>query len=223
MRQITLAAGTFETYRKPTRRERFLAEMGKVVPWEDLCAVIAPYYPKGENGRPPVGLERMLRIYFLQQWFNLSDPGAEEALYESVSMCRFVGIDLGREPVLDETTILKFRPLLEKHHPGQKLFQEVHRHREAWGVKVSKGTIVDATIINAPSSTKVSHTVALPAVGPVATAFHVHDATVLPDLLHGEETRVWGDSAYQGQTDVLRPHAPRHKTSRTAALGTRAS
>ena len=164
-----------------------------------------------------------MRITFLQQWFNLSDPGAEEALHESVSMCRFVGIDLGREPVLDETTILKFRPLLEKHHPGQKLFQEVHRHREAWGVKVSKGTIVDATIINAPSSTKVSHTVALPAVGPVATAFHVHDATVLPDLLHGEETRVWGDSAYQGQTDVLRPHAPRHKTSRTAALGTRAS
>jgi IS5 family transposase len=90
-----------------------------------LCAVIAPYYPKGENGRPPVGLGRMLRIYFLQQWSNLSDPGAEEALYESVSMCRFVGIDLGREPVPDETTILKFRHLLEKHHLGKKLFQEV--------------------------------------------------------------------------------------------------
>lgn len=96
----------------------------------------------------------MLRIYFLQQWFNPSDPGAEEALYESVSMCRFVGIDLGREPVPDETTILKFRHLLEKHHLGRKLFQEVHRHREAQGVKVSKGTMVDATLIHAPSSTK---------------------------------------------------------------------
>ncbi len=154
MRQITLAAGTFETYRKPTRRERFLAEMDKVVPWEDLCAVIAPHYPKGENGRPPVGLERMLRITFLQQWFDLSDPGAEEALYGSQAMCRFVGIDLGREPVPDETTILKFRHLLEKHHLGKKLFQEVHHHLESQGVKVSKGTIVDATIINAPSSTK---------------------------------------------------------------------
>ncbi len=96
----------------------------------------------------------MLRMYFLQQWFNLSDPGAEEALYESVSMCRLVGIDLAREPVPDETTILKFRHLLEKHHLGKKLFQEVHRHRGSQGVKVSKGTIRDATIINAPSSTK---------------------------------------------------------------------
>ena len=242
MRQLTLATGTFETHRKPTRREKFLSDREKVVPWQDLCAVIAPYYPKGENGRPPVGLERMLRIYFLQQWFNLSDPGAEEALYESVSLCRFVGIDLGREPVPDETTILKFRHLLEKHHLGKKLFREVHRHRESQGVKVTQGTIVDATIINAPSSTKnkdkardldmhqtkkgnqwffgmkahigvdsktkVIHAVALPAVWPVATAANVHDATALSDLLHGEETRVWGDSAYQGQTDVLRQHAP---------------
>ena len=100
------------------------------------------------------GFKRMLRIYFLQQWFNLSDPGAEEALYESVSMCRFVGIDLGREPVPDETTILKFRHLLEKHRLGKKLFREVHRHLESQGVKVTQGTIVDATIINAPSSTK---------------------------------------------------------------------
>ncbi|MDA8119370.1 MAG: IS5 family transposase [Gammaproteobacteria bacterium] len=240
MRQLTLATGTFETHRKPTRREKFLSDREKVVPWHDLCAVIAPYYPKGENGRPPVGLERMLRIYFLQQWFNLSDPGAEEALYESVSMCRFVGIDLDREPVPDETTILKFRHLLEKHHLGKKLFQKVRRHLESQGVKVTNGTIVDATIISAPSSTKnrdkardpdmhqtkkgnqwffgmnplkgvkapigvdsktkVIHTV-------VATAANVHDATVLPDLLHGEETRVWGDSAYQGQEAVIRAQA----------------
>ena len=144
-------------------------------------------------------------------------------MYESVSMCRFVGIDLGREPVLDETTILKFRPLLEKHHPGQKLFQEVHRHREAWGVKVSKGTIVDATIINAPSSTKVSHTVALPAVGPVATAFHVHDATVLPDLLHGDEARVWGETRPTKARPMSCGNTPRRPaTSPAAGIGTKA-
>ena len=149
MRRITLAAGTFETHRKPTRREKFLADREKVVPWQDLCAVIASYYPKGENGQPPVGFKRMLRIYFLQQWFNLSDPGAEEALYDSQTMCRFVGIDLRPKPVPDETTILKFRHLLGKHHLGKKLFQEVHRHLKSQGIKVSKGTIVDATIINA--------------------------------------------------------------------------
>lgn len=114
MKQQTFATGDFERYRKPTRREKFLAEMDSVVPWKQLCEVIEPFYPKAGNGRPPVGLERMLRIYFLQHWFNLSAPGAEEALYESRSMCRFVGIDLGREPVPDETTILNFRHLLER-------------------------------------------------------------------------------------------------------------
>ena len=182
------------------------------------------------------GFKRMLRIYFLQQWFNLSDPGAEEALYESVSMCRFVGIDLGREPVPDETTILKFRHLLEKHRLGKKLFREVHRHLESPGVKVTQGTIVDATIISAPSSTKNkdkardpdmhqtkkgnrwhfgmkahigvdSKTKVIHAI--VATAANVHDATVLPDLLHGDETQVWGDSAYQGQEAVIRAQAPK--------------
>ena len=107
--QKTLATAGFERYRKPTRREAFLAEMDRVVPWAALCALIEPVYPKRGNGRPPVGLERMLRIYFLQQWFNLSDPAVEEALYESVSMRHFVGIDLGREPVPDETTVCKFR------------------------------------------------------------------------------------------------------------------
>ena len=159
-----------------------------------------------------------------------------------MSMCQFVGIDLGREPVPDETTILKFRHLLERHHLGKKLFREVHRHLESQGIKITNGTIVDATIIHAPSSTKNkeekrdpdrhqtrkgnqwffgmnplkgvkahigvdSKTKVIHAV--VATAANVHDATVLPDLLHGEETKVWGDSAYQGQTDVLRQHAPK--------------
>jgi len=109
--------------------------MERVVPWSELCAVIAPHYPKGKGGRSTVGLERMLRIYFLQQWFNFSDPAVEEALYDSVSMRHFVGIDLGRDAAPDETTIRRFRHLLEKHHLGKKLFEQVHRHLEAQGRK----------------------------------------------------------------------------------------
>ena len=196
------------------------------------------HYPKAGNGRPPIGLERMLRIYFLQQWFNLSDPAVEEALYDSLAMRDFVGIDLGREPAPDETTVCKFRHLLEKHDLGRSLFQEVHRHLETQGLKVSTGTIVDASIINAPSSTKNaeqqrdpdmhqtrkgkqwyfgmkahigvdSQTKLIHSV--VATAANVADSTVLPDLLHGEETRVWGDQAYRGQRDVIRDCAPKAK------------
>ncbi len=238
MRQLTLATAGFEFFGKSTRRAAFLGEMDQVVPWQELCALIEPVYPQPGNGRPPVGLERMLRIYFLQLWFNLSDPAVEEALYESVSMRRFVGVDLGREPAPDETIVCKFRHLLEKHELGQQIFERVHEHLEARGLKVNAGTIVDATIISAPSSTKNatksrdpemhrtkkgnqwyfgmkahfgvdSKTKVIHAV--VATAANVHDATVLPDLLHGEETRVWGDRAYQGQGDVIRKHAPRVK------------
>lgn len=238
MDQLTLATNTFEQYRKPTRREKLLAEMDRVVPWPELCALIEPFYSRAGNGRPPVGLERMLRIYFLQQWFNLSDPAAEEALYESLSMCRFVGIDLGKEPVPDETTICKFRHLLEKHQIGKKLFKEVGRYLQAQGLKIANGTIVDATIINAPSSTKNkdkkrdpdmhqtrkgnqwffgmkahigidSRTKRIHSVA--ATAANVHDSRVLPDLLHGDETRVWGDSAYTGQAEVIRETAPNAK------------
>ena len=154
-RQRTLAnASTFEKYKKSTRRERFLAEMEQVVPWKELNALIEPFYPKAGKGRPPVGLERMLRIHFLQSWFNLSDPAAEEALYDIESMRRFVGIDLGNEPVPDETTICKFRHLLETHGLGERIFQEVNAHLEEKGLRLSEGTIMDATIINAPSSTK---------------------------------------------------------------------
>ena len=113
MKQMTLSAGGFERYGNATRRAVFLAEMNRVVPWSALCAVVEPHYPKAGNGRPPIGLERMLRIYFLQQWFNLSDPAVEEALYDSLAMRDFVGIDLGREPAPDETTVCKFRHLLE--------------------------------------------------------------------------------------------------------------
>jgi transposase, IS5 family len=235
MKQMTLSASGFDRYTKTTRRAAFLAEMERVVPWSELCALIEPFYPKAGNGRPPIGLERMLRIYFLQQWFNLSDPGVEEALYDSLAMRSFVGIDLGREPVPDETTACKFRHLLEEHEIGRQLFEQVHVHLEKQGIKVSKGTIVDATIISAPSSTKNasgerdpdmhqtkkgkqwyfgmkahigvdSKTKVIHAV--VATAANVADSTILPDLLHGEETRVWGDQAYKGKTDVIREHAP---------------
>jgi IS5 family transposase len=235
MKQQTFAAGDFERYRKPTRRQQFLAEMEKVVPWDQLCALIEPYYPKAGNGRPPVGLERMLRIYFLQHWFNLSDPGAEEALYESRSMCRFAGIDLGREPVPDESTILGFRHLLERHQLGETLFQAVGEYLQAQGLRIASGTIVDASIISAPSSTRNRDKARDPEMrstrkgnqwyfgmkahigvdsklkqihAVAATAANVHDSQVLEDLLHGEETRVWGDAAYTGQTEAIRRVAP---------------
>ena len=128
MKQLTFSVTGFERYGKTTRRAAFLSEMELVVPWTDMCALIEPFYPKAGNGRPPYGLERMLRIYFLQQWFNLSDPGVEEALYDLATMRDFAGIDLGREPAPDETTICRFRHLLEAHDLGRRLFEEVHRH-----------------------------------------------------------------------------------------------
>lgn len=157
-KQLTLATQTdagFERHRKTTRRDVFLAEMDKVVPWAALCALIAPVYPKAsENGgRPAIGLERMLRMYFLQHWYNLSDPAVEESLYDSQAMRRFVGIDLGREPVPDETTLCKFRHLLERNNLGKNIFAATWKHLEANGFSVSRGTIVDATIIAAPPST----------------------------------------------------------------------
>ena len=235
MKQTTFASSGFERYAKPTRRGAFLAEMDRVVPWRELCALIEPVYPKAGNGRPPKPLEQMLRIYFLQQWFDLSDPGVEEALYDSASMRSFVGLDLGREPVPDETTILNFRHLLEAHALGRSVFEEVHRHLERQGIKIAKGTIVDATIINAPSSTKNasgkrdpdmhqarkgkqwyfgmkahvgvdSKTKLIHSV--VATSANVADCRVLPHLLHGAETRVWGDQSYRGQGEVIRQRAP---------------
>lgn len=124
--QPTFAEVSFDPYRKPTRRERFLDEMNRVVPWADLVAVIEPVYPRAEGpGRPPVGIERMLRLHCLQQWFNLSDPAVEEALYDARPMRQFVGIDLDREPVPDETTLCEFRHLLEAHRVGDSLFAQI--------------------------------------------------------------------------------------------------
>jgi IS5 family transposase len=239
MRQSTFSEAGFEKHRKITRREEFLDDMEQIIPWAELSAVIAPFYPKGEGaGRPPIGIERMLRIHFLQHWFNLSDPAVEEALYDSRAMRRFVGIDLGREPAPDETTMCKFRHLLEAHDLGARLFVLIGAYLDESGMKVNRGTIVDATIINAPSSTKNqdkqrdpemhqtrkgnqwyfgmkahvgvdSKTKRIHSVA--ATPANVHDSQVLSDLLHGEETRVWGDSAYAGQTEVIRQRAPKAK------------
>ena len=226
----------FERYTKKTRRALFLEEMEQVVPWGKLCGLIEPYYPKAGNGRQPVGVERMLRIYFLQQWFNLSDPAVEEALYDSAVMRSFVGIDLGREPVPDETTVCKFGHLLEEHGLGGRMLEAVNLHLQSQGVRITTGTIVDATIIHAPSSTKNREQKRDPEMHQtrkgkqwyfgmkahvgvdsktklihtaLVTPAHVADATVLPELLHGEETRVWGDQAYRGQTDVIQQCAPR--------------
>ncbi len=235
-RQKTLAnASTFEKYKKPTKREKFLAEMERVVPWKELYSLIEPFYPKAGKGRPPVGLERMLRIHFLQSWFNLSDPGAEEALYDMESLRRFVGIDLGNEPVPDETTICKFRHLLEAHGLGERIFQEVNAHLEEKGLRLSEGTIMDATIINAPSSTKNQDRKRDPDMHStkkgnqyyfgmkihvgvdresrtvhslVTTPANVHDSKMVEDILHGEENAVFGDSAYMGKTEEIAKKAP---------------
>lgn len=237
MRQSSFAEAGFERYSKRTRRERFLQEMDRVVPWEALEALIEPCYPSKRQGagRPAVGLDRMLRIHFLQHWFNLSDPAVEEALYDSKAMRHFVGIDLGREPAPDETTICKFRHLLEANGLGEAIFQKVGEHLKGRGLRVSGGTIVDATLINAPSSTKnrekkrdpemrqtrkgnqwyfgmkahIGVDARTKLIHSVATTpANVHDSQVLTELLHGEEREVWGDSAYQGQGKVIRKAAP---------------
>lgn len=142
-KQMTLGTG-FEKYSKTTRREKFLTEMDRMVPWGELCALIAPVYPKAGDGRPPKELEMLLRVYLLQQWFNLSDPGVEDALYDSVAMRRFAGIDLGAMPVPDESTVLRFRHWLEAYALGEKLFQQAHAYLERQGIKIiGTGTIVD--------------------------------------------------------------------------------
>ncbi len=238
MKQQTLTG--FEKYGKTTRRAQFLSDMDQIIPWPEMTAAVAKVYPKvsEQGGRPPIPLERMLRIYFLQLWFNLSDPAVEEALYDSAAMRSFVGIDLGSEGAPDETTICKFRHRLERHKLGKTLLRAVNEHLHRNGIKIANGTIVDATIISAPSSTKnkdgkrdpemhqtakgqqwyfgmkahmgvdsktkIIHTI-------LASAANVHDREALPHLLHGRETRVWGDQGYQGQTELIRARAPRAK------------
>src|SRR6187551_3898336 len=152
--QPSFAQAEFATKKKITRREKFLARMETLIPWAQLLAVIEPFYPKGERGRPPIGLERMLRIHFLQQWYGLADGAMEDALYDSQALRGFAGIDLTVAAVPEETTILNFRHWLEQHELSQALFAEVSAMLEERGLLMRQGTIVDATIIAAPSSTK---------------------------------------------------------------------
>ncbi len=143
MRQRTFSSLGFDVHGKQTRRQRFLAEMDTIVPWRKLCRLIEPHYPKGDRGRPPIGIDRMLRTYFLQIWFNLSDPAVEDALYDSAAMRDFVGIDLGREPAPDETTICKFRHQIEADGLGEKLFAAVNEHLYDYGRDYHRRSILD--------------------------------------------------------------------------------
>ena len=221
-KQRTFASLAWTTKGKVTRRERFLAEMNAVIPWAPLLALIAPHYPKAGRGRQPLGLEKMLRLYFVQQWFNLSDPQAEDALYDSESIRRFVGVELGDDVVPDESTILRFRHLLERHQLTAALFEAIRERLTAQRLLLQAGTIVDATIIHAPSSTKNAAQARDPAMHQTRkgnqwyfgmklhvgtdthglvhrlTATHaaVADITQLPALLHGQERVLYGDRAY---------------------------
>ena len=226
MSQISFASAEFSRKKKTTRREKFLADMERVVPWARLIAVVAPNYPtSGRRGRPPVGLERMLRLYFVQQWYGLADEALEDAVYDSQALRDFIGIDLARESVPDATTLLKFRHLLQKHDLTRALFDEINVHLAERGLLMRAGTIVDATIIAAPSSTKnqkgqrdpemhqtkkgnqwhfgmKAHIGADADSGLVhtviGTAAHVNDVTQAHGLLHGEEIVAIGDAGYQG-------------------------
>lgn len=236
MQQKSFSSG-FEKHRKQTRKERFLGEMDRILPWKDLSQSLEPHYPNPQGaGRRPIGLERMLRIYFMQHWYSLSDPAMEEALYDSQVMREFARIDLGNEPAPDETTILNFRHLMEARDFGAELLRLVNVYLAENGLSVSRGTIVDATIISAPSSTKNRDKARDPDMrqtkkgnqwhfgmkahigvdsktklvhSAAATGANEHDSQLLGDLLHGQETRVWGDSAYTGQKETLAEHAPR--------------
>lgn len=238
MSQLSFSSVNFDRYAKTTKRQIFLEQMDRVIPWDDLLALIRPFYPNAENGRPAIALEKMLRIHFLQHWFALSDPAAEEAIHDSRAMRAFARIDLGNESAPDETTICRFRHLLEKHNLGPKIMAVVNSHLAKKGFRVATGTIVDATIIAAPPSTKnatkkrdpemhqtkkgnqwyfgmklhigvdskekIIHSLA-------TTAANVHDSQMLPELLHGNERRVYGDAAYSNQKEKIRQSAPHAK------------
>jgi len=250
MRQMSLAQqAEFQRFAKKSRREQFLEEMEAVMPWAELLALIEPHYPKGETGRPPVGLSIMLRLYFVQHWFALSDPAAEDALYDSAALRRFVGIDLGRAPAPDETTILNFRHLLEAHDLCGQMLDTVNLYLASRGIRITTGTIVDATIIHAPSSTKNEKKERDPAMHQTkkgnqwyfgmkahigidskegivhsvcSTAASVSDVHMLPELLHGEENKVWGDAGYQGQTEAIHEAAPKAQDMTSRRVKTKA-
>jgi len=224
--QTSFSELEYESKKKQTRRDRFLSEIEAATPWSSLTNVIAPFYPaSGKAGRPPIGLERMLRMYVVQQCFGFSDEGVEDAVYDSQAIRRFVGIDLNCEAAPDATTLLKFRHLLEEHYLTESIFSAINAHLAERGLFLREGTIVDATLIAAPPSTKNKegkrdsemhqtkkgnqwhfgmkvHIGADAQTGLVhtliGTAANVHDVTQVPVLLHGDETDVFGDAGYQG-------------------------
>ncbi|MFW8564815.1 IS5 family transposase [Orrella sp. 11846] len=225
MTQMTFSDLEYGAKRKQTRREKFLSEMDRVIPWVRLLALIEPVYPKGKNGRPPYPLQTMLRIHFMQQWFALSDPAMEEALYDNHSMRQFSGLSLSESRMPDETTILNFRRLLERHNLSARILAEINAVLDENGLLLKEGTIVDATIIAAPSSTKNKsgkrdpemrqtkkgnnwHFGMKAHIGVDAesglvhtvttTSANEHDITQTHALLHGEETVVFGDAGYTG-------------------------
>ncbi len=225
--QQTFAGLAWTTKKKQTRREQFLGEMNAVIPWAELVALITPHYPTGAGGRRAMAVETMLRIYCLQHWYDLSDPGAEDALYDSESMRRFVGLELGADAIPDETTILHFRHLLERHQLTEVMFDRVRGLLEARGLLLKSGTVVDATVISAPSSTKNATKTRDPEMRQsrkgktwyfgmkvhtgtdphglvhslVTTDAAAADVTQLPYLLHGAERLLYGDQAYWSELD----------------------
>jgi IS5 family transposase len=226
MKQTTFASAAWDKKGKVTRRERFLGEMDAVIPWEHLNRLIEPHYPKAGNGTQPMPQERMLRIYFMQQWFNLSDPAMEDALYDSESMRRFAGIELSEDAIPDETTILRFRHLLERHYLTQAIFAQIRTLLEQKRLLLKSGTIVDATIIEAPPSTKNEDKARDPEMHQTkkgkdwhfgmkahvgtdprgivhslsTTAANVSDISQMGELLHGQEREVFGDQAYWSES-----------------------
>ena len=225
MSQLSFSDVEFGAKRKQTRRDKFLAEMSKVVPWTRLTALIEPVYPKGKGGRPPYALETMLRIHFMQQWFALSDPAMEEALYDMQSMRQFAGLSLTRGGIPDETTILNFRHLLEEHKLASRFLEEINAMLAERGLLLKQGTIIDATFIEAPTSTKNAsgkrdpemhqakkgnnwHFGMKAHIGTDAesglvhsvetTPANEHDITQAHKLVHGEEEAVFGDAGYTG-------------------------
>src|SRR5512144_1311020 len=222
-RQGSFSEAEYAGKKKQTRRDKFLAEMERVVPWARLVERLRPFYPKGERGRPPIGLERMLRLYFLQQWYGLADEALEDALYDSQALRGFAGIDLTVAAVPDATTVLNFRHWLEEHNLTRVLFDEVGAMLEERGLLMRQGTIVDATIIAAPPSNKqhsrdpemhqtkkgnqwhfgmkahIGVDVASGLVHTVkGTAANEADIAQTAALLHGQEEDVFGDAGYTG-------------------------
>jgi|CXWL01.1.fsa_nt_gi IS5 family transposase len=228
MKQKTFASMEHEGKKKQTKRELFLNEMERVIPWDALQNVIEPHYPKAGKGRPPYEMKIMLRIYFMQQWYGLSDPGMEEALYEIASMRRFAGLEMWHEALPDESAILRFRHLLERHGLTEQLLNVVNAHLVENKLLLRTGTIVDATLIAAPPSTKNSEGKRDPEMSSTkkgnnwyfgmkihsgvdassglvhtvaVTTASVHDKTAMPKLLHGDERIVLGDKGYVSDTD----------------------